>query len=73
MMEQRKQRYNRDMVNKKSYKELQEELDTIISELQSEEIDIDEAVIKFEQATKITKQIKKYLDTAENTLKRVNK
>ncbi len=61
------------MVNKKSYKELQEELDTIISELQSEEIDIDEAVIKFEQATKITKQIKKYLDTAENTLKRVNK
>ncbi len=61
------------MVNKKSYKELQEELNTIISELQSEEIDIDEAVIKFEQATKITKQIKQYLDTAENTLKRVNK
>jgi exodeoxyribonuclease VII small subunit len=73
MMGQRKQRYNRDMVNKKSYKELQEELNTIISELQSEEIDIDEAVIKFEQATKITKQIKQYLDTAENTLKRVNK
>lgn len=60
------------MVNKKSYKELQEELNTIISELQSEEIDIDEAVIKFEQATKIIKQIKQYLDTAENTLKRVN-
>lgn len=60
------------MVNKKSYKELQEELNMIISELQSEEIDLDEAVIKFEQATKITKQIKQYLETAENTLKRVN-
>ena len=61
------------MVNEKSYKELQEELNLIISELQSEEIDIDQAVSKFEQATKIIKEIKLYLDTAENTLKKVNK
>lgn len=61
------------MSSKKSYQELQSELDSIVSQLQSDEIDVDEAVDKYEQATKIIKELKQYLDTAENTLKQVNK
>ncbi len=61
------------MSSKKTYKDLQIELDSIVTQMQSDEIDVDEAVDKYEQATKIMKEIKLYLDTAENTLKKVNK
>lgn len=50
------------------YKQLQEELEAIIAELQSGEIAIDEAMRRHEKAQKIIKQLESFLDEAEQKI-----
>lgn len=55
----------------KSYKELQAELDALMARLQDDELDVDEAIKTYEAASKVITQLQKYLQTAENKLKKV--
>ena len=56
---------------KPSYQKLNVELDTILNELQGGELDIDEAVKKYERGMIIVKELQDYLKSAENTVKKV--
>lgn len=49
-----------------NYRALNEELNEILSELQSGELDIDEAVKKYERGIKIVGELETYLKTAKN-------
>lgn len=52
-----------------SYEELRTELDTILTELQSNELDIDQALKQYERGREVIKQLEAYLETAENQIK----
>ena len=54
-----------------NYHKLNEELDKILDELQSEELDIDEAVKKYERGQKIVSELETYLKTAKNKVTKV--
>ncbi len=53
------------------YVKLSKELDTILSVLQSAELDIDEAVKQYERGMEIVKQLEAYLKTAENRVTKI--
>jgi exodeoxyribonuclease VII small subunit len=57
--------------NAKSYREMAEELDQIMQWFESGDLDIDEAVKKYEEATKLLNEMEKYLKTAENKIKKI--
>ncbi len=54
---------------KPGYEELRRELDTILDDLQSGSLDIDQALEKYKRGLELVKQLEKYLDTAENTVR----
>ena len=54
-------------------KELQSELDEIMSWFQSEDQDIDEAIAKYERALAIIELLKSHLKEAKNTVTKLNK
>ena len=54
-----------------NYHNLNEELDKILDELQSGELDIDEAVKKYERGQKIVGELETYLKTAKNKVTKV--
>ena len=66
-------RYNKTMASKKdiSYRELNDELDQILSELQAGDLDIDEAVKQYERGMQILEELETYLKTAENKVKKI--
>jgi exodeoxyribonuclease VII small subunit len=49
-----------------NYQTLNDELETIIAELQREDIDVDEALKHYERGLELVKQLQAYLKTAEN-------
>lgn len=51
-----------------TYKEKSEQLDVLVEELQSGNLDIDESIKKYEEAIKLIKELEKYLQTAENSV-----
>jgi len=57
--------------SKKSYRELNEELAEIMAWFESEEVDLDQAVAKYEQATKLLAEMQTYLKSAENKVKKI--
>lgn len=57
--------------SKKSYKELNEQLAEIMAWFESEQVDLDQAVAKYEQATKLLAEMESYLKTAENKIKKI--
>jgi exodeoxyribonuclease VII small subunit len=60
------------MSNDKSYRKMAEELEQITLWFESGDIDIDEAVKKYEEATKLLDEMEKYLKTAENKIKKIS-
>lgn len=53
---------------KRTYREMKEELDNIIIRLESDEVDIDEAVSLHEQGRKLAYEIEKYLKKVKSSL-----
>lgn len=53
---------------KKSFEEQMEELEKIVNELESGELNLDESVSKFEQGIKISKDCNKILEEAEKKI-----
>jgi len=57
------------MATKKTdYRTLSEELDGILSRLQSGELNIDEAMPAYERGMKLVKELEAYLKNAENRI-----
>lgn len=55
-----------------SYTELQEQLQSILDELQAGNLDVDEAITQYKQAQSIIDQLEKQLAKAENVIKKIN-
>ena len=55
--------------SKPTYQELKTELDAILADLQSEELDVDGALTKYKRGLELAKQIEDYLRTAENEIR----
>lgn len=53
----------------KAYQELQQ----IVEWFEKDEIDLEEGIKKFEEGSGLVKEMKKYLDTMEHTVKELNK
>lgn len=60
-------------MTKKSYKQLQEELDDLLEQLQSEELDIDKALILHKEGEKLVAELETYLAEAKNEIKHLKK
>lgn len=54
------------MADKKTYKELQAELDEVLTALQSDDVDVDEAIELYEKGMKLANELETYLKTAQN-------
>ncbi len=60
-------------MSKKTYQQLQSELDEVLSELQSSELDIDKSLELYSRGQKLIKQLEDYLKTAKNQITKINK
>lgn len=58
-------------VKKTDYKILNTELDDVLNKLQSEDLDVDEAVVLYERGIAITKELETYLREAENKVAKI--
>jgi exodeoxyribonuclease VII small subunit len=56
---------------KPSYASLSAELAEIIAWFENGEADLDEAIVKYEQASKLIKQLEDYLKTTENKIEKI--
>lgn len=56
----------------KTYKQLSAELAAIIEWFESDDIELDEAIKKYEQATKLVTELENYLKTAENKVRKIS-
>ncbi len=54
-----------------NYQELTNKLQTIMTELQSGEIDLDKSLKKYEEGIKIIKELETQLKSAENKVKKI--
>ena len=54
-----------------SYQTLKAELDTVLSELQREDLDVDQALKHYQQGLELVKQLESYLQGAENQVKQL--
>lgn len=61
------------MTSKKAYKELQTELDAVLAQLQSAELDIDKALELHKQGQKLIVELEDYLNTAKNQIEHIKK
>jgi exodeoxyribonuclease VII small subunit len=52
-----------------SYQSLTQELETLLAELQHEDIDIDVALKHYQRGLELVQQLEDYLNTAENQVK----
>jgi exodeoxyribonuclease VII small subunit len=60
------------MADKTNYQTLTSELDTILNALQAPDLDIDAALELYKRGQKVIKELEKYLQTAENTVRKLS-
>ncbi len=56
---------------KPTYEELNNELAIILADLQREDLDVDQALERYQRGLKITKQLEGHLKTAENKVRQL--
>jgi exodeoxyribonuclease VII small subunit len=61
------------MTKDTNYQALSAELATVLAKLQSAEVDVDEAVALYERGMAITGQLRDYLQSAENKVKKIKR
>jgi len=57
--------------NPKSYQQMADELNQLVSWFESDAVNLDEAVAKYEQALELLGQMESYLKTAQNKVKKI--
>lgn len=55
----------------KNYRQMSEQLDEILAWFESENVDLDEALGKYEQALQLIDEMQNYLETAENKVRKI--
>lgn len=60
-------------MTKKTYKDLQTDLDDVLGELQSAELDIDKALDLYKKGQKLIEQLEDYLKNAKNDIEHLKK
>ena len=60
------------MSTKKSLKELMAEFDEVVAWFDGDDVDVEEAIAKFEQGSKLADQIKKQLAEVKNKIRVIN-
>lgn len=50
------------------YKSMRAELEALLEAMQSEDLDVDEALAKYERGKQLITQLQEYLQTAENKI-----
>lgn len=53
------------------YRKLNAELETILAKLETNDLDVDEAIKQYQRGTEIVAELEKYLQTAENKVTKV--
>lgn len=56
----------------KSYRQMSEQLDEILAWFDSAEVDLDEAMAKYQQALELIEQMETYLKSAENKIRKIS-
>lgn len=56
----------------KSYRQLSDELAELLSWFESDDLDLDQAISKYEQAMEVITEMEKYLKTAENKIQKIS-
>lgn len=54
-----------------TYEELNLELEAVLADLQREDLDVDEALARYERGLELVKQLENYLKTAENKVQKL--
>lgn len=55
--------------SKANYKELSQELDSILAELQQDDLDVDKALEYYQRGLELARQLENYLSEAENQIR----
>lgn len=53
------------------YRKLNAELEAILAKLETNDLDVDEAIKQYQRGTEIVAELEKYLQTAENKVSKV--
>jgi exodeoxyribonuclease VII small subunit len=53
--------------------QLQAQLDELLAWFESDQVDLDQAVTKYQQGTQLVAQLQERLKTAQNTIKKISK
>ena len=56
----------------KTYAQLRAELDALLESFNTDDIDVDEAMVAYEKAVKLQAEIQDYLKKAENKIKKLH-
>jgi exodeoxyribonuclease VII small subunit len=54
-----------------TYEELNRELEAVLADLQREDLDVDEALARYERGLELVKKLETYLKTAENKVQKL--
>ena len=57
------------MSNQKSLRELMDEFEAVVAWFDGDDLDVDAAILKFEEGSKLAEQIKEQLAAAKNKIK----
>lgn len=60
------------MSEAKSYQKLSLELETILVNLQSSDLDVDQIIAEYQKGIDIVEELEKYLKTAQNKITKIN-
>lgn len=56
---------------KKTYQQMNEELNVLMAWFESEQVDLDQAVAKYEKVTALIAEMENYLKSTENKIKKI--
>ncbi len=57
--------------NPKNYQAMTDQLNQLVEWFETDQLDLDQAVDKYQQALELLKQMEDYIKTAENRVKRI--
>ncbi|MCX6727976.1 MAG: exodeoxyribonuclease VII small subunit [Candidatus Saccharibacteria bacterium] len=58
--------------DQKTFSERKEELNTALAWFEGDNIDIDEAIVRYKHAIKLVTELEEYLEKAENEIKKLS-
>ncbi len=56
----------------KTYQQLSDEFSELVAWFESDEVNLDEAILRYEKSMELLNQMEKYLKSAENKIKKID-